>query len=131
MDFDNLKNKANFFSALKGLSKKDKIRYLTNCPPEAVETICEACFNLLKHHKLKHKKCVLTKIKPIHGSIKKLGNKSLTIEKKLKLLDDSKVVCGLISAIGESILPLINSIIKESKPCKKKKKKEKKAAKKK
>ena len=123
MDFHKLKHKADFFSALKGLSKKDKIQYVKQCPKEAIETMCEACFNLLKHEKLKKRKKVIQKIKPIHHTVKKLGDKALNISSKRSLLDDSKVVCGIISAIGENILPMLNSMVRKDHLCKNKKKK--------
>lgn len=124
MDTSKIKNKAKFFRALKGLSKKDKIRYLKECPTEAVETMCEACFNLLKHNQLKNKNSVLKKIQPIEASVKQLSKKDLNIDKKRALLKDEKVVCGIISIIGESILPLLNSLVKKHKRCSGKKKKE-------
>ena len=112
MDLEKLKLKVKFFNALKGLSKQDKILYLKTCPNEAIETMCEACFNLLKHEKLKNKKKLLSKIKPIQSAIKKLSNKSSSLSNKRSLFDDSKVVCGVTSAIGENILPLLNSLVR-------------------
>lgn len=109
-----LKVKADFFSALKGLSKKDKLHYMKNCPEKALEALCEACFNLLKHEKLKNKKSVQRKIFPIQESIKKLSKKSLNPRKKRALLNDSKVICGLTSAIGENVLPLLISIARQN-----------------
>ena len=121
MDFNKLKHKADFFSALKGLSKDDKLRYVKNCPNEAIETMCEACFNLLKHEKLKNRKKVLHKIKPIHQKVKKLSNKALDINSKRSLLDNSEVLCVIISAIGENILPMLNTLVRKKQFCKKKK----------
>ena len=112
MDVHKLKHRADFFNALKGLSKKDKMEYFQHCPEQAIEAMCEACFNLLKHEKLKNKKKLLSKIKPIQSAIKKLSNKSSSLSKKRLLFDDSKVVCGVTSAIGENILPLLNSLVR-------------------
>ena len=37
MDVHKLRHKANFFNALKGLSKQDKLNYFQNCPNEAIK----------------------------------------------------------------------------------------------
>ena len=123
MDFKKLKLKADFFNALKGLSKADKLKYVKNCPEEAIETMCEACYNLLKHDKLKNKKSLKKKISPIHKSVKQLGDKKYDIKRKRSLLDDSNVVCGVTSAIGENILPLLNSLLRKTEYSVKKEKK--------
>ena len=126
MDLNKLKLKAKFFKALKGLSKEDKHRYLQNCPKEAIETMCEACFNLLKHEKLKNKKSLNKKLKPFYSLVKTLGNKGLSVNRKRELLDDTNIVCGITSAIGENIIPLLNSFIRHGASCNKIKKHKKK-----
>lgn len=113
MDVHKLRHKANFFNALKGLSKQDKLNYFQNCPNEAIETMCEACYNLLKHKKLKNAKKVQDKIKPIHSSVKKLSKRATDIKSKRSILNDSNIACGLTSAIGQSILPFLNSLLKK------------------
>ena len=106
-----LKKRNCYFTALKGLSKKEKKEYLQECPNNLIDVICEGCFNLLKHEKLKNKKDIQNKIKPIKAQFEKLTDKKISIKNKREILD--KIGVEVISLIYKHIIPLLNNLVEK------------------
>ena len=106
-----LKKRNCYFTALKGLSKKDKKEYLKECPKILINVLCEGCFNLLKHEKLKNKKDIQNKIKPIEVQFKKLTNKNIPVDSKRQILGEIGI--EVISLIGKHILPLLTNLVEK------------------
>ena len=65
-----LKKRNCYFTALKGLSKKEKKEYLQECPNDLIDVICEGCFNSCKHEKLKIKRLFRIKLNPLKLNLK-------------------------------------------------------------
>ena len=105
MKIKHLKLRNCFFNALKGLSKKEKQEYINECSNEMIHVLCEGCFNLLKHEKVKNKKDVQRKIKPIESQFKKLSDEDISVEIKRQILDEIGV--QVISLIAKHLLPLL------------------------
>lgn len=76
-----------------------------------IHVICEACFNLHKHEKLKHKKDVVRNIKPIEAQFETLINENIAVEEKRQIL----VTIGIevISLVVKHILPLLDTLVKK------------------
>ena len=100
-----------YFTALKGLSKKDKKEYLKECPEILINVLCEGCFNLLKHEKLKNKKDIQNKIRPIKEQFKKLADTNISVENKRQILD--KIGIEVIALINKYIVPLLDNLVKK------------------
>ena len=111
MKIKHLKLRNCFFNALKGLSKKEKQEYINECSNEMIHVLCEGCFNLLKHEKLKNKKDIQNKIKPIKGQFEKLIDKKIPIKNKREILD--KIGVEVISLIYKHIIPLLNNLVEK------------------
>ena len=106
-----LKKRNCYFTALKGLSKKDKKEYLKECPKTLINVLCEGCFNLLKHENLKNKKNVQIKIKPIKEQFGKLADANISIKDKRQILD--KIGVEVISLINKHIVPLLDDLVEK------------------
>ena len=106
-----LKKRNCYFTALKGLSKKDKKEYLKECSKTLINVLCEGCFNLLKHEKLKNKKDVQNKIRPIKEQFEKLADANVSIKNKRKILD--KIGVEVISLINKHIVPLLDNLVEK------------------
>ena len=106
-----LKKRNCYFTALKGLSKKDKKEYFKECPKTLINVLCEGCFNLLKHEKLKNKKDVQNKIKPIREQFEKLADSNISIKQKRLILD--KIGVEVISLINKHIVPLLDNLVEK------------------
>ena len=106
-----LKKRNCYFTALKGLSKKDKKEYLKECPKILINVLCEGCFNLLKHEKLKNKKDIQNKIKPIKEQFEKLADANFSIKDKRQILD--KIGVEVISLINKHIVPLLDNLVEK------------------
>ena len=106
-----LKKRNCYFTALKGLSKKEKKEYLKECPDILIDVICEGCFNLLKHEKLKNKKGIQNKIKPIKQQFEKLTDGKISIKNKREILD--KIGVQVISLINKHLIPILNNLIEK------------------
>ena len=100
-----------YFTALKGLSKKDKKEYLKECPKILINVLCEGCFNLLKHEKLKNKKDVQNKIKPIREQFEKLADANISIKNKRQILDEIGI--EVIALINKYLVPLLDNLVKK------------------
>ena len=100
-----------YFTALKGLSKKDKKEYLKECPEILINVLCEGCFNLLKHEKLKNKKDVQNKIRPIKEQFEKLADANISIKNKRQILDEIGI--EVIALINKYIVPLLDNLVKK------------------
>ena len=109
MKYKHLKKRKCYFNALKGLSRKDKKEYLNECTNTMIHVICEACFNLRKHEKVKDKKDVVRKIKPIEAQFEKLTNENIAVEEKRQIL--GTIGIEVISLIVKHILPLLDTYI--------------------
>ena len=106
-----LKKRNCYFTALKGLSKKDKKEYLKECPEILINVLCEGCFNLLKHEKLKNKKDVQNKIRPIKEQFEKLADANISIKNKRQILDEIGI--EVIALINKYIVPLLDNLVKK------------------
>ena len=106
-----LKKRNCYFTALKGLSKKDKKEYLKECPKTLINVLCEGCFNLLKHENLKNKKNVQNKIKPIKEQFERLADANVSIKIKRKILD--KIGVEVITLINKYIVPLLDKLVEK------------------
>ena len=111
MKQNQLKKRNCYFTALKGLSKKEKKEYLQECSNDLIDVICEGCFNLLKHEKLKNKKGIQNKIKPIKQQFEKLIDKKIPIKSKREILN--KIGVEVISLIYKHIIPLLNNLVEK------------------
>ena len=79
MKTKHLKKRVAYFKALSGLSKKDIKQYMVECPESLIHVICEACYNLCHHPKLKRvlkmKGCLFLQSLWVHvGSLIRVSN---------------------------------------------------------
>ena len=111
MQSKHLKKRNSYFKALKGLSKKEKQEYLNECSNTMIHVICEACFNLLKHEKLKNKKDINRRVKPIEKEFRTLSDENIPVEEKREVLN--KIGVEAISLIVKHILPLLTALVEK------------------
>ena len=108
MKTKHLKKRVAYFKALSGLSKKDIKQYMVECPEELIHVICEACYNLCHHPKLKHKEDLCEEMKPFGDYIMKLSKRNVPVSYKRNVLH--KIGLHIVLLIEKSILPLLKSI---------------------
>ena len=103
-----LKKRVSYFKALSGLTKNEIKNYMVTCPDTLIDVICEACFNLCHHPKLKHREDLCEEMKPIGEHIKRLSKQNVPISYKRNILQ--KIGLQVVILIEKCILPLLKSI---------------------
>ena len=108
MKTKHLKKRIKYFNAICGLNKKEIKEYMRECPDTLIDVICEACFNLCHHPKLKHREDLCKEMKPIGDLIKRLAKKNVPKSYKRNILQ--KIGLQVVILIEKSVLPLLKSI---------------------
>ena len=74
-----------------------------------IHVICEACFNLLKHKKVKNKVDVQRRIRPIEAQFKVLSDENISVDVKRQILNDIGI--EVISIVVKHLLPLLSTLV--------------------
>ena len=82
-----------------------------SCMYSVKTCFCEGCFNLLKNEKLKNKKAIQNKIKPIKEELEKLADANISLKNKRQILD--KIGVEVISLISKHIVPLLDNLVEK------------------
>lgn len=81
---------------------------------EKINTICEACYNIV-HKKLpiekKKEKLLKTRLLTIHKKVRQLANPNLKLKTKRRILKDSHVGKGVFSTIATIVVPTLLSLL--------------------
>jgi hypothetical protein len=108
MDDRALLNRIRTFEGIKQLKTNQHKKFLNNCPDQCIDTICEACYNIL-HESLKipkDKKCRLKKkLKPIRMDVRKLADPKLSVSAKRQILRKPQVGRGIFTVLATTVLP--------------------------
>lgn len=102
-----LEKRIKFLETLNGLSKKDKVQYIQDCPDAMINVISEACFNLLKLHTLKNQTKVTKKVKILGKDIQTLSNKVNSVESRRNLLKNESIAKEVFSLLSTAVLPAL------------------------
>lgn len=101
-----------FFENLCKLKKKQREQWLKNCSESNIDTISEACYNILHEVvPLKNNEKLKQKFKQVKHHLKRLSEKKLDHQKKRKILLKEQVGSGIFTLLATAVLPALLSAI--------------------
>lgn len=105
-----LEKRLKFLQALSALCKKDKFKYVDDCPDAMIDVICEACFNLLKLHSLKDDRRTKKKVKTINKFIEELCSCETSVVARRNLLKKEEIGKEVFSLLSNVVLPELEKL---------------------
>ena len=105
-----LEKRIKFFQALRALCKKDKFKYVDDCPDAMIDVICEACYNLLKLHSLKDDRRTKNKLRTIKNIIKELCSCETSVVTRRNLLKKEEIGKEVFSLLSNVVLPELEKL---------------------
>ena len=108
-----LKDKYNFLSDLGKLSKRERQKYLKECPQNNIHTICEAVHDVLKGRCSTKSKSVNKKLTVLEKELKKVANPVYDLNSKREILSNSQTGDGVFSIIASVVLPFLLDLLKK------------------
>ena len=97
--------------------KNEGIRYLINCPNQAIEDIGWCCNKFLHEyfivHNTQNKKFIREHVNPIEETTIEIADPSVPVHRKKELLQEKQVGNGIMGLLARVILPIITSLFNQ------------------
>ena len=96
--------------------KNEGVRYLINCPNQAIEDIGWCCNKFLHEQFIAHnndEKFIKDHVKPIEETTIEIADSSVPVRRKKELLQDKQVGDGIMGLLARVILPIITSLLNQ------------------
>ena len=97
--------------------KNEGIRYLINCPNQAIEDIGWCCNKFLHEYFIvnntQNKKFIREHVNPIEETTIEIADPSVPVHRKKELLQEKQVGNGIMGLLARVILPIITSLFNQ------------------
>ena len=109
-----IKRRLALLQRLLKMSNSERRQYLMKCDQECINTICEACYNLLWNN-FKFKKPKINKISKdltnIKTEFKKISDPKIALKTKRQLLSKKQTGDGIFSILATTVIPALVSLL--------------------
>ena len=97
--------------------KNEGIRYLINCPNQAIEDIGWCCNKFIHEYFIinnpQNKKFIREHVNPIEETTIEIADPSVPVHRKKELLQEKQVGNGIMGLLARVILPIITSLFNQ------------------